>query len=335
MPWHAGVVSSLAPVTLVVGPEDVLVERAVAQVMAAARAIDPRAERRFVEGSDEEAARNIAEAVTPTLFGDPVVVVVRAAESLDDAALAAVMAVGREQPEGVWCVVVHEGKGNKGRRVLTQLRELGVAEVSCPELKKGRETIAFLTSEVRAAGRTATPDALRVLYDAIGHDPRLLAGAVAQLCRDVDGDPIDESKVRQYFAGIADVAGYQVADAVWERRTAAALGDLRWAVAADGASVGPAVTGALASGLRAVARIQSMPRSMNESAMAAEIGMPPWKVRVALAQARRWRAEKLAAATVRLASLDLDVKGGMRGRSLHPEQKLHALESYVLDTTAE
>lgn len=328
--------STAAPVTLVVGTEGVFIDRAVGEIVAAVRAGDPMAERRVIDAAGEDAAAELAEAVAPTLFGNGAIVVIDSAENLDDAGIAALRDLIVAPVDGIACVVLHEGKGNKGKKVLTALREAGVPEVACPALRKGRDTMSFLTGEVRRHGRKATPDALRVLYDAIGHDPRALAGAIDQLCVDVEGDPIDEEMVRRYFVGVADVAGFQVADAVWERRTAQALGDLRWVVQTQGrASVGPAVTAALAFGLRAVARVQGMPRGMSDAAIASEIGMPPWKVKVAAAQGRRWRADRLAAATVRLAGLDVSMKGGLRGAALDADQKLAVLERFVLDITDE
>jgi DNA polymerase-3 subunit delta len=337
-PWHAAgmAVAPPPPVTLVVGPEPVLVDRAIAEVIATARAVDPGAERRVIDGAGDDAAADIAQAVAPTLFGDGAVVIIESGESLDESALAILTELIAAPIDGVAVVVVHEGKGNKGKKILTGLRAAGAPEITCPALRKGRDTVAFLTAEVRRQGRKATPDALRVLYDAVGHDPRALAGAISQLCADVETDPIDESVVRRYFVGMADVAGYQVADAVWERRAAQALGDLRWVVATQGrSSVGPAVTAALSSGLRAVARVQGMPRGMSDAAIAGEIGMPPWKVKVAMAQGRRWKSERLAAATVRLAGLDVSMKGGLRGAALDPEQKLAALERFVVEVVDE
>lgn len=322
------------PVTLIVGPEAVLVDRAIAEIVAAARAHDASAERRVIDGASDDAAGDLAEAVAPTLFGDGAIVVIESGESLDEPAVAILTDLIAAPVEGVAVVVAHEGKGNKGKKILTALRGAGAPEIACPALRKGRDTISFLTNEVRRHGRKATPDALRVLYDAVGHDPRALAAAIDQLCADVEADPIDEVVVRRYFVGVADVAGYQVADAVWERRTAQALGDLRWVVQTQGrSSVGPSVTAALGSGLRAVARVQGMPRGMSDVAIAGEIGMPPWKVKVATAQGRRWRPDRLAAVTVRLAGLDVAMKGGLRGAALDPEQKLAALERFVLDAS--
>jgi DNA polymerase-3 subunit delta len=189
-------VSAVAPVTLVVGTEGIFIDRAVGEIVAAVRAGEPMAERRVIDASSEDAAAELAEAVAPTLFGDASIVVIDSADSLDDAGIAALRDLIAAPVDGIACVVLHEGKGNKGKKVLTALREAGVPEVSCPALRKGRDTMSFLTGEVRRHGRKATPDALRVLYDAIGHDPRALAGAVDQLCVDVEGDPIDEEMSR-------------------------------------------------------------------------------------------------------------------------------------------
>ena len=60
--------------------------------------------------------------------------------------------------------------------------------------------------------------------------------------------------------------------------------------------------------------------------------MPAWKVRTAQAQARKWLPERLAAATVALAGLDVAMKGGLRGKSADPDQKAYALEKFVITT---
>ncbi len=104
------------PVTLIVGPEPVLVDRAVADVVAAVRAVDPSAERRIIDGASDDAAADIAEAVAPTLFGDGAIVVIESGESLDESALSMLTELIAAPVDGVAVVVVHEGKGNKGKR---------------------------------------------------------------------------------------------------------------------------------------------------------------------------------------------------------------------------
>jgi len=323
-----------APLTLVVGPEEVLVERAIASAVADVRQHNPEAQRFVIDAAEEDSTDALVEALAPTLFGDASVVIIRSAESLDERGLSALLAHAAEPGESV-CVVTHAG-GAKGKAVLSALRKEKVAEIACPTMRKGRDTLSFLTSEVRRHGRKATSDAIRVLYEAIGHDPVALCAAVSQLCSDVEADPIDEEAVRRYFGGVADMSGYHVSDAVWERRTADALLDVRWVTVAQGqASAGVAVAAALGFGLRALVRVQGMPRNMSADAIAADVGMPAWKVRTALNQVKRWSPERLAAATVRLAGLDVAMKGGLPGRALDVDQKIHALESFVLGVAAD
>ncbi|MFM9134728.1 MAG: DNA polymerase III subunit delta [bacterium] len=327
------------PITLVTGTEEVLVSRAVDDAVASARDAMGGAglalERRDVDGSLAEAAGVLAEALSPTLFGDPAAVVIRGADTLEEESLATLASALADPAEGIAIVVVHPG-GARGKKVLALLRDAGAEEIPCPAVKKGRDAIAFITDEFRRRDRRASTDAVRVLYDAVGHDLALLVAAVAQLCSDIEQDPLDVEAVRAYFCGVAEAAGYQVSDAVWERRPVDALRDLRWVAETQGrASVGPALTAALASGLRSLARVHGMPPAAPQAEVAAEAGVPPWKVRILQNQARRWKPEKLAAATVRLADLDVDVKGGRRrGAALDPEQKMHELENFVVRTAS-
>ncbi len=326
------VATTFPGLTLLVGPEDVLIDMAIADIMAKVRQQHPGALKTEIAIGGDVDSGALAQALAPTLFGDVGVVVITAGEALDEAGVQMLTLAAAEVDPVNICVVVHAGAA-KGKKVLTGLRALSPPEISCAAMRKGRDTMSFMGSVMRRHDRRASTEALQVLYDAIGHDPRALAAAISQLCADVEVDPINEDAVRQYFAGVAGVAGYQVADAVWERRVSDALGDVRWLSAVSGkASVGPAVTAAMASGLRVVVGVHGMPQGMSNDAVAQQVGMPAWKVRTAQAQARKWLPERLAAATVALAGLDVAMKGGLRGKSADPEQKAYALEKFVITT---
>ena len=334
-PWHAGAVT--LPITLIVGSEGVLVDRAIQQVRQEARdrdGADP--ERRVVLAGDEEAPAALAEALSPTLFDDPALVIVDGFDQVDDVLWRVIEGAIADPPASVTLVLLHPG-GVKGKKYLTAVRAAGSRDIACAPLKKGRQTQDFLLEEVRRQGRKATPAALQALYEAVGHDLALLIGAIHQLCFDIEGDPIDEESVRRYFVGMADVQGYRVSDAVWDRRPVDALRDLRWMAESSGrAGVGPAATAMLGSGLRALVRVQGLPPTMGEAEAMQETGLRhDWQLRNARNRAKRWRADRLASATVGLADLDLAVKGGLReGESLDVDQKLHAMETYVVRTAS-
>jgi len=325
------------PITLITGSEEVLVKQAIEEARAEARAregADP--DRRTVSAADESAVAALAEALGPTLFDEPALIIVTEADQIDDALWRVLDAAIADPPPGVALVIAHPG-GVKGKKYLTALRSAGAKDVSCAALKKGRQTEDYLAAEVRRRGRKATPGAIHALYESIGHDVALLLGALTQLCSDVETGPIDEEAVARYFVGVADVQGYRVSDAVWDRRPVDALRDLRWMAESSGrAGVGPAVTAMLGTGLRSLVRVQGLPPTMSEAEAMQETGIRfDWQLRNARTRAKRWRADRLALAVVGLADLDVAVKGGLReGDSRDVDQKLHDMESFVVRTAS-
>lgn len=325
------------PITLIIGSEDVLARQALEDAGREARermGSDP--DRRTLSAAEDGAGVALAEALGPTLFDEPALVAVMDADQIDDSIWKVIEGAIADPPPGVSLVIVHPG-GVKGKKYLTALRGAGAKEVSCAAIKKGRQTEDFLAAEVRRRGRKTTPGAIHALYEAIGHDLGLLLGAIVQLCSDVEDGPIDEEAVARHFVGVADVQGYRVSDAVWDRRPVDALRDLRWMAESSGrAGVGPAVTAMMGSGLRALVRVQGLPPAISEADAMQETGIRfDWQLRNARNRAKRWRADRLAAAAVGLADLDVAVKGGLReGESRDVDQKLHDIESYVVRTAS-
>ncbi len=318
--------------TLVFGPETVLAERAVDEVVAAARAVEPSAYRSVIRAGSGDLAAALADALAPNLFGESTVVVVEGLDGADEAAARLVKQACTEPVPGLWLVLLHPG-GTKGKALLDHIRKAGAVEVACPALKRRRDVIGFLGQELRRESRRARPEALEALLDAVGMDLQLLVGAIRQLVRDVETDPLDIDDVHRYFGGVADVSGFAISDAVWERRTVDALADLRWAAeSGDRGRLGPATVGAMTTGLRGLVRYAGASKAQPEAALAAAAGVPPWKLRSLQAQLRRWRPEQIVAATKRLAQADAAVKGGLReGEQLDPTQKLWALERLVVE----
>jgi DNA polymerase-3 subunit delta len=237
----------------------------------------------------------------------------------------------------VFLVLTHPG-GVKGKALLDAIRASGAEVVDCAPIKKGKVTTEFLTREFALHKRKVTALAVTALYESVGNDLGLLAGAVSQLCSDVDANPIDIDDVHDYFAGVADVSGFAISDAVWDRKYVEALRTLRQAMlTSDGGRVGPMTVASLASGLRTLVRVGGLPPGTSQAVVAKEAGVPPWKVEPLRRQWTRWSGDqrRLAAAVVALADADGAMKGGvLEGSSLDPEQKLLALEALVAATSA-
>lgn len=295
----------LAPVTLAVGQEELLLDRAVQEVVAAARQADPDTDVRQLSPGDLQPG-TLAELTSPSLFAERKVVVVPGAQDLSADAVKDVKTYLTAPAEEIILVLLHAG-GAKGKGLLDAARKAGAREVSCPKLTKPADRLAFVRAEFRAAGRSATPGACQALVDAIGSDLRELASASAQLCADIEGT-IDDAVVGRYYTGRAEASSFTVADRAVEGRTAEALEALRWSLATGVAPV--LLTSALAQGVRAIGKLASAPGGMRPGELARELGMPPWKIDRVRQQMRGWSAEGVAVALSAIADADAAVKGG-------------------------
>ncbi len=328
MLWAMTTSSQVPTLTLVVGPEQLLAERAVDEVLSAARRADPDTERRTIDCTEAGAAGTIAEACSPTLFGGGSVVIVDKVESADDGALQAIAGFAAEPTDGVAMVVLHAG-GARGKKIIDRLAALASRRVDCPEVK-GRAVAEFVSAEARRNKVRMSPEAQALLIGAVGSDVRALASACAQLASDIEGNQIDGDAVTRYFGGTVEVTGFQIADAVLDKKSSQALRLLRLAEGTEGARLGPATVASLANRIRQVIALDAAPTGMSDRDLAIEVRVPTWKLKVLRSQARRWHTVDLAKAMLVLGGLDAAVKGGLReGDQLEPVQKGLLMEQAV------
>lgn len=293
----------LVPLTLVVGDEELLVGRAVSTVVAAARAADPEADVRDVTAGDLQRG-DLDDVLSPSLFGEQRVVVLRAAQDLAKDVTAELTAYVADPLPEVSLVVVHAG-GAKGKALLAALAAGRPRRVDVPKVTRPGERRDFVRRELKADGRTVEEEALGLLLESVGNDLRELSAAAGQLLADTAG-PITVDVVQRYHRGRAESSGFAVADRAVDGDLAGALELARW-----GASTGLApvlVTSALASTLRSMAMVASS-SGVPSGQLAGQLGMPSWKVDRTRRQVRGWRPEGLSAAVQAVASADADVKG--------------------------
>ncbi|QRP48346.1 DNA polymerase III subunit delta [Amycolatopsis sp. FDAARGOS 1241] len=295
-----------APLHLVLGEEELLIERAVRATLDAARASDPTAEMTRNRVS-ELTAPLLAELVSPSLFSEGRVIVLDSAQDISQELADAVLAYLASPADGVVLVVVHSGGGrSKAAKALpAALKKAGAEITECPKLTKPAERESFVRNEVRRAGGKIDPGGVMALLDSVGSDLRELSSAATQLVADTGG-VVDEQAVRRYHTGRADVTGFAVAEKAVAGDRAAALESLRWAMQLGVPHV--LVADALADAVRTIARVSAAGRG-NPNQMAGELGMPPWKIRKAQGQARGWGQDGLTAAMQVVARLNAEVKG--------------------------
>ncbi len=293
-----------APVTIVVGDEEFLIDRAVRDLVTASRDAGHDADVHDREGA-ELVPGELESLTSPSLFGSGCVVVIRSAQDASKEVAAELAALAARPAPDVALILTHAG-GAKGKELLASVKAAGAQVIECPKVTRFAERLDFVRAEFRRAGRRADDGAARALLDAVGSDLRELAAACDQLAADAD-DQVDEAVVARYFRGRAEATGFAVADRAVEGHLAQALEQLRWALATGVSPV--LICSALAQGVRLLGRVGSAPRSLSTAALAAEVGAPPWKIDVVRRQLRGWAPEGIARALHAVAEADAQVKG--------------------------
>ena len=296
--------TEVVPVTLVVGEEEFLVDRAVRDIVAAARETAPDGDVHDLDASElgpgELDVAHLALAVRRRLrAGGPF------GPERGQGGRGRAGRYAKNPAPDVVLVLTHAG-GAKGKELLAGAKAAGARMIECPKVTRFTERLDFIRTEFRRAGRRADDGAARALLDAVGSDLRELAAACDQLAADTDG-VIDETVVARYYRGRAEATGFTVADRAVEGHLAQALEQLRWALATGVSPV--LICSALAQGVRLLGRVGSAPRGASSAAIAAEVGAPPWKIDRVRQQLRGWHPNGIARALHAVAETDAQVKG--------------------------
>jgi DNA polymerase III subunit delta len=302
-----------AGVCLVVGEEELLVERSVsglvAEATAAVGAPPAQGSGGAADVRDVPAASlapgELASLVSPSLFGGTRAVVVRGVQDAGKDVAAELERYAASPAPDTLVVLTHAG-GAKGKALLTALTGSGATVIRCPRISRADERMEFVRAEFRGRGRKADQGGVRALIDAVGTDLSELAAACAQLAEDVPGT-IDRAAVARYYRGRAEATGFSVADRAVEGRLGDALEQLRWALATGVAPV--LINSALAQGVRALGKVGAVPRGRSSEALAGELGLPPWKIDRVRRQLNGWSPDGVARALQAVAEADAQVKG--------------------------
>lgn len=303
--WHS---VDPAPIVLLHGTEPLLAQRALERIRRILRERDP--ETAVHELGGEGAATSLAQVASPSLFGEPRLVIVRDLQSAPEALVREIDAYRAHPEDDVTLVLVHRG-GQRGKKLLDALRAAGVPRVACDPIKRPADKQAFVTAEFSRADRRIRPEAAAALVDAFGGDLSELAAVSRQLIEDTTPeqgsgrpDPVGIEEVRSVTAGRVESTAFAVADAAISGRDAQALVLLQQASLA-GVDPVPLVA-AVARKVRDLAKVSA------PGADARRLGMPDWMLRNLLKEARAWDDRSLARALEAVARADHEVKGAGR-----------------------
>lgn len=327
--------NEVSPLHLVLGDEELLVERAVGNVLRAARQAA-----RGGAGADGTDATDIpvnrvragdvspyelAELLSPSLFAEERVVVLDAAGEAGKDAATMITSAAADIPPGTVLVVVHSG-GGRAKALAGELRSLGAQVHACARISKLSERIAFVRGEFRSLGVKVDEETVTALLDAVGSDIRELASACSQLVADTAG-AVDDAAVRRYHSGKAEVKGFDIADKAVAGDVAGAMEALRWAMMRGEPLV--VLADALAEAVHTIGRVG--PLTGDPYRLASQLGMPPWRVQKAQKQARRWSRDSVATAMRLVAALNANVKGAVVDADYALESAVRKVAELVAD----
>jgi DNA polymerase III subunit delta len=327
-------VTDASPLHLVLGDEELLVERAVAEVLRSARKRAGTEPGDLLSGQDVPVSRmragdvstyELTELLSPSLFADERVVVLEAAAEAGKDAATLVASAAADIPQGTMLVVVHSG-GGRAKALANELQSLGAQVHRCARITKAGERADFVRKEFRSLRVKVDEETVTALLDALGSDIRELASACSQLVADTAGD-VDAAAVRRYHSGKAEVKGFDIADKAVTGDVAGATEALRWAMMRGEPLV--VLADALAEAVHTIGRVR--PLSGDPYRLAAQLGMPPWRVQKAQKQARRWSGDTVATAMRVVAALNANVKGAVADADYALESAVRQVAELVSD----
>jgi len=287
----------LNPVHLVLGEDDFLAERATKAIVAQAGEGVEVTTLRAGDVSEGE----IAMATSPSLFAEDRVVVVKHAELAGKEPTEILLQACVNPVPGITLIVEHTGGGRQKAMVKKFAK---VAEVHKADTLKDNERRSWLMEEFRSHGVRPTPDVAAAVLESVGSDLRELASAVSQLVSDTEGELTVEA-VRAYYVGVAEVAGFDIADQAVAGRADRALASTRRALQLGTSPV--SIAAALARKVGDIAKLHGV--RGNPDQLARTVGMHPYVVKKTMQVARQWSGDAVSHAVIIVSDLDAEVKG--------------------------
>jgi DNA polymerase III subunit delta len=179
-----------------------------------------------------------------------------------------------------------------------------------------RQLTHWVAEQFKLVGARAEPEACAALVHLVGEDLHQLANEVEKLATWADGEPIGEREVEGLVAALAETPTFALTDAWAQQDAARTLEASETIFEREGRprrDTAPRLAGALANH---VARVRQCQRLAAEGVRprdaAGKLRMHPFYAEKVFAQSGNFSVDELRDAVVRLADLDLALKGKSR-----------------------
>jgi DNA polymerase III subunit delta len=297
--------ADLKPVYLLTGSDRPKIEKALARLRG--RFVPESVELGTAQDLTGDAA--VAHCNAGGLFGDGRLVVVTGVEKWKTADVKAVEAyLGNPAPVTVLALVATELR--KDAALLKACAKLGqVLEYSVPK----RNLAQWVAQQFEAAGVRSEPEACAALLQLVGDDLHQLTNEIEKLATWAAGEPIGVREVEELVAAVADTPTFALTDAWAQRDAARALGASETIFEREGKprrDVAPRLAGALSNHAGRLRQCQKLAaQGVRPRDAAGTLKMHPFYAEKVFAQAANFSEGELRTAVVRLAELDLALKG--------------------------
>lgn len=297
--------NAVAPVHLIEGTEEFLAERARNAIIAQAREQSPDGAAMPVTTmrAGEITGSELLELLSPSLFGEDRVIVLTNTDEAGKEPAELLLKAALDPAPGIVLIIMHSG-GGRTKQLVPKFRKVASQVHEVPEMKD-RERPRWATGEFRSHGVQVTPDVVQALLEGVGSDLRELASAISQLVADTGGN-VTAGSVREYYSGVAEVSGFDIADLAVTGQTSKAVASTRRALQLGTSPV--ALAAALSSKVGAIARLYNS-RGSDSRRLAGILGMHPFVVEKTIKVAQKWNGGAVSDAVIVVAELDAAVKG--------------------------
>jgi DNA polymerase-3 subunit delta len=176
-----------------------------------------------------------------------------------------------------------------------------------------RDLPSWVAKQFEQHGTSADRDACRLLVAMVGEDPEQLRSEIEKLATWSGGEPVTEADVRLLASLSAETSVFVLTDAWGRRDVATALASVESLLERSGSRELPRLVALLANHVGRVRACQTLAaEGVGAREAASKLKLHPFATEKAFAHAGNYAADELAHAVVRLAELDLALKGGSR-----------------------
>lgn len=263
---------------------------------------------REVDGAEWRGGET-ADLATPSLFGEARALLVSDAKALPDEALAELRGyLAAPDPDAVLVITAVVGERARAPAALTKL-VTGVGSVR--EVRVQRKDLpAWTMSRAKARAMNVAVEGAQALVDTLGEDPAAIDQALEQLAAAYPGERVTAELVGRQFRGLGEQHVWDLCDRAFGRDLPAAMRSLRTLLEIR-AGEGLMILGGIASRLRDLMRIRSLPDRTPPAEIARRAGLRfEWQARRYRDLAARFTPEELAQVHERIVWADRALKSG-------------------------